>query len=578
MTNWIHAGSLNQIKEDKTKVIKGGLVVFSHENELYALDNRCPHMGFPLHMGSLCDGILTCHWHHARFDVCSGGTLDPWADDVPSYQIKVEDGDVWVNHVPGVENQIEQYKQQLRKGLEQNLGLVIAKAVVSLLKANVEEKEIVQIGIEFGTKHRSSGWGPGLTILTCMANVLPKLDLQGRIQGLFQGLSHVARDCAGHSPQHLIGPLAGYDGDLDRLKNWYRNCIEVRDTQGAQRIVLTATEKQMNVSDLSAMMMTAVTDHFYMDIGHTLDFHNKAFESLAHTGDGLSEQVLSSLTPLFANASRSEEQHRWQSPINLVAPLHEAFDTLKTIELNFNESSTTFDEKGLLDQLLADDPLATINELTNLLKTGAHPVKIAQVVTLAAAERIVRFHIQNDFSDWNTVLHTFTHGHAVHETLRRTDEDLVVRAIYHGAMSIYLDRFLNIPATKRPVPKTEATTFDCDELLQLLNKQQQVNQAAQWVVQYLHQGGDKQALFNTLGHALLREDAKFHSYQMYEAACKEYDRWDQVSSAFAEEAKETLIIAMTRYLAAHAPTARELPHIGTIAWRLNRGEKLFEEG
>ena len=42
-------------------------------------------MGFPLHKGSVCDGILTCHWHHARFDLESGGTFDPWADDVQTY-------------------------------------------------------------------------------------------------------------------------------------------------------------------------------------------------------------------------------------------------------------------------------------------------------------------------------------------------------------------------------------------------------------------------------------------------------------------------------------------------------------
>lgn len=57
----------------------------------------------------------------------------------------------------------------------------------------------------------------------------------------------------------------------------------------------------------------------------------------------------------------------------------------------------------------------------------------------------------------------------------------------------------------------------------------------------------------------------------------EYDHWDGESGAFAEQAKETLLLACTRYLAAHAPTARELPHTAIIAWRLQRGEKLFEE-
>ena len=35
------------------------LVLFHHDDAVRALDNRCPHLGFPLHRGSLKDGILT---------------------------------------------------------------------------------------------------------------------------------------------------------------------------------------------------------------------------------------------------------------------------------------------------------------------------------------------------------------------------------------------------------------------------------------------------------------------------------------------------------------------------------------
>ena len=46
-------------------------------------------MGFPLERGSVADGILTCHWHHARFDLESGCTFDLWADDVPICPVEV---------------------------------------------------------------------------------------------------------------------------------------------------------------------------------------------------------------------------------------------------------------------------------------------------------------------------------------------------------------------------------------------------------------------------------------------------------------------------------------------------------
>jgi nitrite reductase/ring-hydroxylating ferredoxin subunit len=63
---------------------------------VFALDNRCPHMGFPLDRGSGDDGILTCHWHHARFDLESGCAFDLWADDVPICPVEVRNGEIWV--------------------------------------------------------------------------------------------------------------------------------------------------------------------------------------------------------------------------------------------------------------------------------------------------------------------------------------------------------------------------------------------------------------------------------------------------------------------------------------------------
>src|SRR3954464_8845096 len=55
---------------------------------LPAVDTRCPHMGFPLPRGPVADGILTCHWHHARFDLCTGGTFDQWGDDLRRFPVE----------------------------------------------------------------------------------------------------------------------------------------------------------------------------------------------------------------------------------------------------------------------------------------------------------------------------------------------------------------------------------------------------------------------------------------------------------------------------------------------------------
>jgi nitrite reductase/ring-hydroxylating ferredoxin subunit len=55
-------------------------------------------MGFPLSRGTVKDGILTCHWHHARFDLNNGGTFDQCAGDVHSFHVEIRnENEGWVN-------------------------------------------------------------------------------------------------------------------------------------------------------------------------------------------------------------------------------------------------------------------------------------------------------------------------------------------------------------------------------------------------------------------------------------------------------------------------------------------------
>ena len=71
-SNFVRAGTLEEIKTKERLVVHGRhrpVLVVHEGGHVFALDNRCPHMGFPLDRGSVEDGILTCHWHHARFEL-----------------------------------------------------------------------------------------------------------------------------------------------------------------------------------------------------------------------------------------------------------------------------------------------------------------------------------------------------------------------------------------------------------------------------------------------------------------------------------------------------------------------------
>jgi len=138
-SNFVRAGTLEELIAKGRLVMHGRHrpILLVHEcGHVFALDNRCPHMGFPLDRGSVEDGILTCHWHHARFELASGCTFDLWADDVPTCPVEIRaGGEIWVKPVFGYANPAEHWRQRLEDGLSHNLSLVIAKAVHGQLSA-----------------------------------------------------------------------------------------------------------------------------------------------------------------------------------------------------------------------------------------------------------------------------------------------------------------------------------------------------------------------------------------------------------------------------------------------------------
>jgi nitrite reductase/ring-hydroxylating ferredoxin subunit len=74
----VRAGTVEELQAKGRMVVRGRrcpILVVHDQGRVFAMDNRCPHLGFPLHRGSIADGILTCHWHHARFDLASGCTF-----------------------------------------------------------------------------------------------------------------------------------------------------------------------------------------------------------------------------------------------------------------------------------------------------------------------------------------------------------------------------------------------------------------------------------------------------------------------------------------------------------------------
>ena len=548
------------------------LCLFADDDRVHAVDNRCPHMGFPLQRGSLADGILTCHWHHARYDLCTGGTFDQWADDLRRFPVEIRGDDVYVDVTPPADPLAHQRKR-LRDGLERNLPLVVAKSAIALEEADPTGADAFGIGLDFGVTRRGGGWFRGLTTLTCLMNVVPRLEPGERAAALYHGLADVAEDSAGGAPRFPLEPLPDRRTEPERLAGWLRRFIEVRDAEGAERVLVSAARGGGSPTELADMLFAAATDHRYLDGGHTLDFVNKALEALDIAGWERAEAVLPSLAPQLAFAERMEEANSWRHPVDVVALLQGAFAELPTaVRDGLIRRGAWSERSALVETVLTAEADEILEALLAALRDGADEVQLASVVSYAAVTRIARFPTSNEFGDWDTALHTFTFANAVEQGLRRSPSTELLRGVLDAAMSVHLDRFLNVPATRLPEPEPGSSPEALlEELPLLLDEQQQVDEAGRLVTSYLAAGGSPDKLVPALASCLLRENRNFHTIQCVEAAVRQHGRLQGTG----DEALP--LVAAARYLAAHAPTTRSQRQTYDIARRLHRGERLYDE-
>jgi nitrite reductase/ring-hydroxylating ferredoxin subunit len=576
------AGSLEELKAKGRLVVHGRhrpILVIYDRGRVFALDNRCPHMGFPLERGGVEDGILTCHWHHARFDLASGCTFDLWADDVPTCPVEVRNGEVWVKTTFGHADPAAHWRQRLADGLAHDLGLVIAKAVHSQLAADVPPADIVRQVALFGARNRD-GWGVGLTILTALANLLPALPNEEAYLALFHGARRVAADCDGEAPRRERAPLASRP-DPAALNRWLRRWTNVRHREAAERTLLTAIASGSSPAVLTDALLAAETERAFADTGHSLDFINKAFECLDLIGWEHAATLLPTVVGQMVAARGADESTAWRQPVDLVALCQEAASELPELFATGRGAHGWSDHAALARELLDDDPARILNGLKAAIRTGAAPADLGRSLAYGAALRVARFGNANEHGDWEAAHHVFTYANAVHQMLKRIETintDGHATAVLHGAMALYLTRYLNVPPARIPGEDGEqlddlpadAETISAT-LLDAFDRQRQVDLAARLVARHLGLGHSPQSLIATLARAVLREDAGFHAYQMLEAGVRQFNGWGNTSEG------RHILIAVTRYLAAHSPTERAALQTADIARRLMLGGELHRE-
>jgi nitrite reductase (NADH) small subunit len=99
--NWVDIAALDDIPPLGARLLttpSGNIAVFrTTENEVYALEDRCPHKGGPLSQGIVFDKRVACPLHDWVIDLEQGCAQEPDEGCIKTFPVRIDNGRVFIS-------------------------------------------------------------------------------------------------------------------------------------------------------------------------------------------------------------------------------------------------------------------------------------------------------------------------------------------------------------------------------------------------------------------------------------------------------------------------------------------------
>lgn len=92
-----------EIPENRARIVclSGERVaIFKYDGKISAVSNVCQHQNGPLGEGKIVTGCITCPWHGYQYLPETGASPPPFAEKVPTFNVRVKNGRVWIDPKP----------------------------------------------------------------------------------------------------------------------------------------------------------------------------------------------------------------------------------------------------------------------------------------------------------------------------------------------------------------------------------------------------------------------------------------------------------------------------------------------
>jgi nitrite reductase/ring-hydroxylating ferredoxin subunit len=412
-TGWVDAGALEALPVGTPTRLKHAdqtlALIRLPEGGVRALDDQCPHEGYPLSQGTVDGDQLTCCYHNWKFDLADGSC--PKGEAVRVHPARVVAGRVEVQvQAPDRARARARAWRSLEEGLLQRRDGQVTRDVVRLLGAGVTPTALALAVARFDAEYGE--WGPTHVLPTAvdaLAMSATAADSALPLLAAFElaAESHVRR------PRRPTHPAYTPTGDR---RSAFLAAVEAERVAEVEGIVRGALAEGVEVAEVAGWLRSACAAHF-LDFGHALIYVTKALELLAQT-QGEAETLLPALAVGITHGTREDllpPWRWWQQAMDTARP---HFSTWRAANRGRGGPS----DEGLVALLLGADRRAAFEGVALRLADGVGEGVVVDALVAAAATRVMRFDAAHDADDtvqegWLDVSHTLTFAHAVRHAL-----------------------------------------------------------------------------------------------------------------------------------------------------------------
>ncbi|WP_417449016.1 Rieske (2Fe-2S) protein [Kordiimonas sp.] len=301
--NLVNLGPVPELAAKGRAVLKvegRQIALFETEGGLFAINNRCPHEGYPLSEGSLKKGCqLACNWHGWTFDLKSGEATQG-RDAVKTYPVARVRGDILIDltPVPLSVRRTKAYDELDEAVLEHDYER-IARSLARLEAAGEGTEPVIRHVIVFSLGKFERGFGHAFAGLADWLALSDGLNEGTRRTALLEAIGHISWDILMDAGKAFA----------PSTKRWNAKActaaLEDMKEAEANAYVRGAFAEGLGFDAVAPVFMQVIMAH-YAGFGHPAIYLMKAEELIARLGEEVAEPLALQLARYLCYAARED--------------------------------------------------------------------------------------------------------------------------------------------------------------------------------------------------------------------------------------------------------------------------------